>query len=273
MRVILLVAFIASATIGNAQSGIGEYDFIEVSDRFEFVTGDNTYQLSDMMVYYFEKKGIKAYRQQDSPNVAKCDALYADIEKGTSILSSKLAIVIKDCNDTVVFRSKEGKSKVKAYAKAYPDALRTAFSTFAKSDIKILDVSKAVVSDTKEVKDTSMDNVVVTVTDTQKEAVLIKVEETATSAAIVQIPETAFSNYELNGQSYLLKKVATGFTLFLTQEGNDNFIKVGDIAITTGASFTMVDIYGENKMGRFNTKQDLVIQLANGDELVYVKQL
>ena len=272
MKNIFLIACLFIASICTAQDNIGAYSFIEVPDRFEFTPGDNPYQMSEMMVYYLEKKGMKASRKIDSPNVPKCDALYADMIRGTSVLSTRLFFVLKDCNDRIVFQSREGKSKVKAHAKAYPDALRMAFKTFTKNDINISEVIEIPDVTAKKEKVAPIEMSVVKTTDEIKEVVEPKAVETAANATKNEIPEASFSNYTLKENTYLLKKVATGFTLFLVQEGSENFIKVGELKMAEKASFMMVDIYGENKSGYFNEKQDLVIQLANGNELVYTKE-
>ncbi len=272
MKNIVLAACMSIAGICTGQDTIGAYNFIEVPDRFEFVSGDNPYQMSEMMVYYLEKKGLKAYRQIDSPNAPKCDALYADMLRSPSVLNSRLTFVLKDCNDRIVFQSKEGKSKVKSYAKAYPDALRMAFKTFVKSDIKISEVSKTPAQTPIAEKVAISEPKVVKKVEEIKETPQPKVIEKGTSPVINKIPESSFSNYKLKENTYLLKKVTSGFTLFLVQEGSENFIKVGELKVAEDASFVMVDIYGENKPGYFNEKQNLVIQLASGSELVYTKE-
>lgn len=273
MKNIVLIVCMFVANICASQEGVGIYDFIEVPDRFEFISKDNPHQMSDMMVFYLEKKGLKTYRKIDSPNVPKCDALYGDIMRVSNLLTTKLIFVLKDCNDRIVFQSREGRSKVKDYAKAYPDALRMAFKTFSKKDVNISEVPEAPIVVINEENVETIKSSVVKTTDAIKEVSKLAVTEDAVNVAINQMPEASFSNYKLKENTYLLKKVATGFTLFLVQEGSENFIKVGELKMDKEASFMMVDIYGETKPGYFNEKQDLVIQLSNGSELIYTKEI
>lgn len=276
MKYLALFTFIFLTSFCKAQGTIGSYSFIEVPDRFEFLSGDNPYQLSDMMVFYLEKKGMKAYRESETPDVSKCEILYADIERGSNLFVSKLSIIIKDCNNRILFRSQEGKSKEKAYAKSYPDALRKAFSSVAKKDIDVSNLTNTTLLQEDIEKENPIENVEVKTTISEiaiQKLPLEKEKSTPVKNEMNWIPVSLFSNYSLNGQSYLLKKVANGFTLFLTQEENDNFVKVGDIKIIKAAAFTMTDLYGENKSGYFNANQDVVIKLSNGNELVYTKEL
>ncbi|EDM43801.1 hypothetical protein SCB49_09425 [unidentified eubacterium SCB49] len=264
MKNSICIAFFLIAIFSNAQEKIGNYSYIEVPDRFEFISGDNTYKMSDMMVFYFEKKGMSAYRKAKSPDVSKCNVLFADIEKSKSFLSTKLSVELRNCNDEVVFKSDYGMSKEKAYEKMYPDALRQAFATFTAGDVvraeaKIIAPSSA----------TEVTNVV----QEKKDDLNVEVVTDAVNTTMKSVPEASFSNYQLNDSSYLLKKVESGFTFFLTQEGDNNFVKVGDISLKENGTFTMVDIYGEIKSGYFNSSQDLVVKLSSGAEVIYKKAL
>ncbi len=271
MRNIYLIAFLLLTNLCFAQSIKGEYTYIEVADRFDFVTGDNPYQLSDMMVYYFEKKGAKAYRKKDSPNVSKCDILYADLEKGAGVLWTKLSIVLKNCNDEVVLRSEVGKSKQKEHAKMYPDALRHAFKTVTLSKLQKVK-AKSISPENTAIEKKNNDNSSKETAEKVKDE-LVGVIKPINNTQNTAIPLASFSNYTLNEKSYLLKKTEAGFALFATQKMNDDFIKIGDISIVEGAKFTMIDIYGETKEGVFNAKQDIIIKLSSGAEIRYIKQL
>lgn len=284
MKNILLVACLCLVNFGFAQENIDRYNFIEVPDRFEFLSGDNPYQLSDMMVFYIEKKGLKAYKQVDSPNIPKCDALYADLLKAPSAFGTNLTFVLKDCNNNILFQSGKGNSKVKEYKKAYPDALRKAFKTFTNEDFTIAlpREMKSVRTEEKQVEQTkpsvepilkatevTTEMVSKVPTEEVKEVKPPKLETIVVNEE--QLPEAAITNYKRDENVYLLKKVPSGYTLFLVQEGVDNFIKVGELTILEGAIFSMKDIYGEDKSGYFNKNQDLLIELANGNKIVYLK--
>ncbi len=277
MRFLVLFVSLIFINICTAQGTIGDYSYVEVPDRFEFLSGDNKYQLSDMMVYYIEKKGIEAYRKNDSPNVPKCNVLYADIDKNKSLFLTKLAIVFKDCNGEVVFKSNEGSSKSKDHAKMYPDALRQAFKSFTAKDVERAEAK--LLSPVNPVAETVVKSPKAVVVKNEiaktriEDVELDEVEEVMVDKAQVVLPQATFTNYQLNGKSYLLKKVATGYSLFATQAGNDNFIKVGDLSLLGNGSFKMIDIYGETKEGVFNAKQDLVIKLSSGVDVTYKKEL
>lgn len=272
MKKIALLALMIITNICNAQDNIGNYSFIEVPERFEFLSGDNPYQLSEMMVFYFEKYELKVYREKDSPNVSKCDILYADIVKEKSILFTKLSITIKDCLNTIIYKSPIGRSNVKLYSKAYPDALRDAFNGFDKDDINMLEADTALDEKPQIVKDDSITNSN-PIGDELQERSLLNKQEVQLVNKINNVPQISFSNYSLNAKSYLLKKVSSGFILYLTQEGKDAFVKIGEIMVNQNATFSMEDIYGDTKNGYFNLNQDLIIKLSDGKEIVYKKEL
>jgi hypothetical protein len=56
---------------------------------------------------------------------------------------SKLTIVLKDCKNTILFKSEIGKSKEKEYAVAYNEALRDAFLSIDKLNYHYKEVQKS----------------------------------------------------------------------------------------------------------------------------------
>jgi hypothetical protein len=59
----------------------------------------------------------------------RCHALNADVLENSSMFTTGLTLVLKDCQGNIVFKSKEGKSREKEYKVAYNLALRDAFTS------------------------------------------------------------------------------------------------------------------------------------------------
>ena len=131
---VLLVLLLNSVCF--AQSTINDYKYVLVPERYDFLKSDDQYQLNSLTAFLFKKNGFTVVSKQDRfpDDLAQnnCLALQANVVNIKGLLMTKLQVVLKNCKDEVVFTSEIGKSKLKAYKKAYHEALRKAFelSTF-----------------------------------------------------------------------------------------------------------------------------------------------
>ena len=122
-------------TVVNAQ--LNDYKYIIVPKKFDAFKSVNEYQTSTLVKYYFEENGFNALYDDALPvDLAgnRCLGLLANLEDGSNMFSTKITIVLKDCNNVEVYRSVEGVSKIKEYDKAYKDAIQKAFVSFAGMD-------------------------------------------------------------------------------------------------------------------------------------------
>lgn len=129
-KITLLLALMLSG-LGFAQSNnLNDYKYIVIPEQFEFLKEKNQYNMNGLVKMIFEKKGFQVfYVNEELPFEAKmdrCKVLYGDLLNDSSLLSTTLTIVLKDCGEKVVFTSLEGKSREKEYRKAYYEALREA---------------------------------------------------------------------------------------------------------------------------------------------------
>jgi hypothetical protein len=77
-----------------------------------------------------KQNGYNAVFDEEIPNDAKrCDMLWLDATGSSGIIYTKVRFLMKDCNGFIVFKSIEGKSKEKEYAKAYREAVNMAFTS------------------------------------------------------------------------------------------------------------------------------------------------
>jgi len=122
-------------TVVNAQ--LNDYKYIIVPKKFDAFKSVNEYQTSTLVNYYFEENGFNALYDDALPvDLAgnRCLGLLANLEDDSNMFSTKITIVLKDCNNVEVYRSVEGVSKIKEYDKAYKDAIQKAFVSFAGMD-------------------------------------------------------------------------------------------------------------------------------------------
>jgi hypothetical protein len=126
----ILVLFTAAA---YSQNTINNYKYVVVPEKFSFFKENNQYGLNTALKALLEEKGFTAFMGNGEfpPQVAanKCNALKAEVVEKKGFFVTNLTLLLKDCQDNIVFKSKEGKSREKEYHIAYDEALRDAFSS------------------------------------------------------------------------------------------------------------------------------------------------
>lgn len=133
LLVALVVSLIAFANT-NAQTSINDYKYVVVPHYFDFLKGKNTYRLNTITRFLLKKKGLNAFMEDEIKardyRDNKCLALKADVVNVPSMLKTKLKVLLKNCDDEVIFESEVGESKQKLFEKAYREALEKAFVSF-----------------------------------------------------------------------------------------------------------------------------------------------
>ncbi|GGG89850.1 hypothetical protein GCM10011416_02970 [Polaribacter pacificus] len=132
-----------------AQSTVNNYKYVVVSDKFDFLKGTDKYQTSSLTKFLFNKYGFTAFLSSDvlpdDLNMNRCNALYAELTESSGFLRIRVNVVLKDCNNKVVYTSELGSSKEKEFKKAYHEAIREAFLSIEK--LKYQYVPKPVAKD------------------------------------------------------------------------------------------------------------------------------
>lgn len=130
-KYILIFSLFISLT-ASAQKVLNNYKYVIVPIRYDFLQGDNRFRLNTITKFNLAKIGfLPFYENENLPNEAggdRCNKLFVDVEKENSLLATKLVIVFRDCNNKEVYRTEPGKSTVKEYETAYPEALEKAFA-------------------------------------------------------------------------------------------------------------------------------------------------
>lgn len=112
---------------------LNNYKYVVIPYEFGFLKKHDKYRVNTLVRYLFKKEGFEVlYDSQDFPTDLgndRCMALYMNIENNSNMFTTKMAIVLRDCSNQVVLETPYGRSKIKAYEKAYNQAIRRAFET------------------------------------------------------------------------------------------------------------------------------------------------
>ena len=126
----------------NAQNDLNAYKYVIVENKFDFLSEENQYRLNELAQFLFQKYGFTALMEgsnyPEDLSKDRCLALRSKVEKDTGMFKTKLQVILKDCNDKVVYTSKIGESREKDYKTAYNLALRDAFDSFQTLNYKYI---------------------------------------------------------------------------------------------------------------------------------------
>ncbi len=128
-KLLLLLLFIFSGSI-YAQKELNNYKYIIVPKQFDAFKSQNQYQTSTLVKYLLVEHGFNVvYDDALPPELSnnRCMALNATLDDVSNMFSTKVAIILKDCNSKEVFTTIDGFSKIKDYKEAYNEAIRKAF--------------------------------------------------------------------------------------------------------------------------------------------------
>lgn len=126
-------------TASLAQQSINDYSYVVVPKQFGFQKSAGEYNLNALAEFLFKKYGFDAYLEGEVPNALMskpCEGLRANVVNESGMFITKVKVTLTNCSNTVLFESKEGKSKEKLYDKAYNLAIREAFEDVEALDYK-----------------------------------------------------------------------------------------------------------------------------------------
>ena len=133
-KLLVLLIFMVSNTMFG-QKTLNNYKYIIVPERYDFLKSKNQYQLNSLTKFLFKKEKFTALSAIDKKprDLVKnpCLGLRANVISSSGMFATKLQVELKDCENKLIFLSKEGKSKEKGYRKGHHEALRSAFESFS----------------------------------------------------------------------------------------------------------------------------------------------
>ncbi len=115
-----------------AQAQLNNYKYIIVPTKFEAFKKANEHQTSTLIKYMLVENGFNAVYDNAMPVDLvgdRCLGLLLDLEDNSSLFTTKVTLVLKDCLTNEVYTTKEGISKEKEYKSAYTEAIKECFQT------------------------------------------------------------------------------------------------------------------------------------------------
>jgi hypothetical protein len=129
-----IVLFLLFSAVGFAQN-LNHYQYALVSSKFSFLKEENMYNLNVLSKLYMQKYGFETYLDNETFSTSfatdNCNKVFIDVVNTSNLFTTKLSIIVKDCKNTILFQSEEGKSNEKEFKVAYTMALRQAFDNFS----------------------------------------------------------------------------------------------------------------------------------------------
>ena len=264
---IFLLCFVPN---GNSQTDLSDFSYVIVPEQFEYFDQKDKYQLNSIAEFLFNKHGFHAFKSNNTPDAKRCDGLYADIEKLTAMLRTKLVVVLKDCNGFEIYRTEPGVSKFKEFKRAYQDALRKAFLSFEdmnvrQKEITYFDETPSAVP----VAVTKVEKTPPTVTSEPYRLDEVDVEPPITKEVIkTNLPKDRFTSYTRNSRAYVLRKTVEGY--FFYEEAADaegGLLLKGRVEAMTAEKIYFTDQDNNLFKASFDASGNLIIQKGDSSEV------
>lgn len=172
-KIALIIVILACTFKLYSQNELNPYKYIIVPKKFDFLKEENQYRVNSYIKFLFDKEGYEVfYNDDDFPEDLKsnpCLGLTANVLDESSSFTTKLFLVLENCGHDVVFKSIEGRSKMKDYDKTYRDALKKCFISVQELDYSYEPYS--LVQDNQDTQNQESNQEIATVAVTSAEAI------------------------------------------------------------------------------------------------------
>jgi hypothetical protein len=246
-------------TNGYTQKTLSNYSYIVIPEQYDFLSEKDKYQINSLTKFLFNKYGFHAFFENELPeNFIICDGLKADVIKVRAVLYTKLQIVINDCHGNEVYRSAEGRSKIKEFNKVFNDALRKAFANIIGLEVNQKEISFEEVSSTTEIKKEA------TVSEEINNNNVVKSsnQETIKATTVIpKFPSKQYNTYKIDNDLFLLRKTNKGYSLYkdvtfnpYAADNNNGLLLLGEVLISKSNVFylglkeKLVDAYFDESL-------------------------
>lgn len=136
---IIVIFLISMGAI--AQTAAESYKYALMPAKFKFQNEKNEYRLNSTLKLFFANKGFEVYMDDEQlpEELAnnKCKAIFVNVEPKNTMFTTKLKVVVKDCNDKVLVISDEGSSREKEFKVAYNQVLLIALKSIQNASFKV----------------------------------------------------------------------------------------------------------------------------------------
>ena len=139
MKKYIFLLVVLASSFGFSQT-INDYRYAIVPSKFTFLKGNDQFRLNTLTKLLMEKYGFVTFFDSDILPVEvaenNCNKVFVEVQSNGTMFMTKLSVVLRDCKNTILFTSVEGKSREKEYQTSYNQALREAFNSFEKLGYK-----------------------------------------------------------------------------------------------------------------------------------------
>jgi len=130
-KIVLLFILISSYSFSQS---VNDYEYVFIPAKFSIFKEKNKYGMNLSTKLVLQKYGFKPFFITDTvpDNIANtnCEKLYADLVEDNNLFTTKIKIVLKDCQEKIVYETDFGSSREKNLITAYNQALREASKSF-----------------------------------------------------------------------------------------------------------------------------------------------
>lgn len=161
MKKIIMLLIVLASSLGFSQT-INDYKYAIVPSKFTFLKEKDQYRLNTLTKLLMQKYGFVTFFDTEvlPDEVAgdNCKKVFVDVQNNGSVFLTKISIVLKDCKNTILFTSVEGKNREKDYQVSYNLALREAFNSFETLGYKYKGDSNSYVIENSNIKDSNLND-------------------------------------------------------------------------------------------------------------------
>ncbi len=132
MKKLVFLSVFLLGIVGGVNAQFNDYKYIIVPIKFSAFKNQNEHQTSTLIKYHIAKNGFNVVYDNALPeDVTKnrCLGLYVDFIDKSSLFTTKAFLEFKKCDGTVVFTTKEGRTKIKEFKGAYSAVIEQAASS------------------------------------------------------------------------------------------------------------------------------------------------
>ncbi|HEU0137905.1 MAG TPA: hypothetical protein VFQ50_11495 [Flavobacterium sp.] len=126
-----VAALLLIVTIPSFAQQLNNYKYAIVPMEFGFLDAPDQYRMNTLTKLFMEKYGFVTYFAGDVMPLEvagdNCSKVFVDVVSNSTLFTTKLSVVLRDCTNQVLYTSPEGTSREKDNKVAYPHALREAF--------------------------------------------------------------------------------------------------------------------------------------------------
>lgn len=243
-KIFLFVLLFSFPFTNSAQTDLNEFAYVLIPQQFDFQKGKDQFQINTLLRHLFNNAGFNAIYDEELKGLPRCNGLFTDLVVDSNFLNTNTQILLKDCNNNVVYRSASGRSKEKDYKKSYHEAIRKSFES-----IEILGVNQGDLESFRE----SFDKRDAALTVNQ----VIVVKNESISKDLMKAKSLVA--YEFNGQKFYLEANEKEFVVYKKDKNNQDFVEYGTLVETSRPGIYLFNKDGKSQLANFDEGGNLLI--------------